>query len=87
MHRTGEVHNAMRVSRLCFKYALSKCRANEKMMRADALALALKNKVSTSFWKDVTKMANGKVPLSSKVADSVGSIEITDMWQAHLFFY
>ena len=81
--RTGDVHNDMRVSRLRFKYALRQCRSNEEMMRADALALSLKNKDSTSFWKDVSKMANSKVPLASKVGDSVGSVEITDMWQTH----
>ena len=73
----------MRVSRLRFKYALRQCRSNKEMMRADALALLLKNKDSTSFWKDVSKIANSKVPLASKVADSVGSVEITDRWQNH----
>ena len=81
--RTGDVHNDMRVSRLRFKYALRQCRSNEEMMRADALALSLKNKNSTSFWNDVSKMANSKVPLASKVGDSVGRVEITDMWQTH----
>ena len=28
-------------------------------------------------------MTNSKVPLASKVGDSVGSVEITDMWQTH----
>ena len=77
--RTGDVDNDMRVSRLRFKYALRQCSTNEEMMRADALVLSLKNKDSTSFWKDVSKMTNSKVPLASKVGDSVGSVEITDM--------
>ena len=71
----------MRISRLRFKYALRQCRSSEEMMRADALALSLRNKDFTSFWKDVSKMANSKVPLASKVGDSVGSVEITDMRQ------
>ena len=70
----------MRVSRLPFKYAL---RANEELMRSDALALSLKNKDFTSFWKDVSKMSNSKVPLTFKVGGSVGSVEITYMWQTH----
>ena len=43
--RTGESHSDMRVSRLCFKYAFRQCRANENMMRADALTHSLKSKV------------------------------------------
>ena len=68
---------------LRFKYAFRQCRANEDMMRADALAHSLKSKDSTSFWKDVRKMANSKIPLASKVGDAVGSAKITDMWQTH----
>ena len=81
--RTGESHSDMRVSRLRFKYAYLQCRANEDMMRADALAYSLKSKDSTSFWKDVRNMANSKIPLASEVRDAVGSGKITDMWQSH----
>ena len=73
----------MRVSRLRFKYVLRQCRANEEMMRADALAHSLSSRDSTSFWKDVGKMANNKVPLASKVENAVGNHEITDMWKIH----
>ena len=69
--RTGESHSDMRVSRLRFKYAFRQCRANEDMMRADALAHSLKSKESTSFWKNVRKIANSKIPLASKVGDAV----------------
>ena len=43
------------------------CRANEEMMRDDALAHALHvySRDSTSFWKDVRKMANTKIPLAN----------------------
>ena len=68
----------MRVSRLRFKYAFRQCRANEDMMRADALAHSLKSKDSTSLWKDVRK-----IPLASKVGDAVDSAKITNMWQTH----
>ena len=73
----------MRNSRLSFKYAFRQCRANEEMLRADALAHALYNKDSTSFWKDVRKMASSKIPLATKVGDAVGNADITAMWQAH----
>ena len=50
--RTGDVHNDMRVS-LRLKYVLRQCRANEEMMRADALASSLSSRDSTSFWLTV----------------------------------
>ena len=53
--RNDETHSDMRRSRLQFKYALRLCRANKNMLRADALALSLKVRSSTSFWKDVQK--------------------------------
>ena len=76
--RTGESHRNMRNSRLrCMHFV------NEEMMRADALAHALYNRDSTSFWKDVRKMASNKIPLATKVGDAVGTADITAMWQAH----
>ena len=81
--RNGESHGNMRNSRLRFKYAFRQCRANEEMMRADALAHALYSRDSTSFWKDVRKMASAKIPLATKVGDAVGNADITAMWQAH----
>ena len=81
--RSDHTHAEMRVSRLQFKYTLRHCRANETMMRADALANALKNKNSTAFWKDVQKMASSNIPLASKVGDAVGNEQITDMWHHH----
>ena len=73
----------MRVSWLRFKYVLCQCRANEEMMRADALAQLLSSRESTSFWKVVGKMANSKVLQASKVENAVGNHEITDMWKIH----
>ena len=49
-------------------------------MRADALTHSLKSKDSTSFWKDVRKMANSKIPLASKIGDAVGNGKIKGMW-------
>ena len=80
---TGDVHNDMRVGRLRFKYVLPQCRDNEEMMRADALAHSLSSRDSTSFWKNVGKIANSKVPLASKVEYAIGNHEITDMWKIH----
>ena len=65
-----------------YKYAFRQCLANEEMMRADALAHALYSRDSTSFWKDVRKMASANIPLATKVGDAVYA-DITAMWQAH----
>ena len=82
--KTGESHRDMRNSRLDrFKYAFRQCRANENMMRADALSHALYSRDSTSFWKDVRKMASTKIPLTIKVGDAVGTADSTAMWQTH----
>ena len=81
--RNDETHSDMRRSRLQFKYALRLCRANEDMHRADALALSLKDRNSTSFWKDVQKMATSKIPLATKVGGAIGNEQISDMWHHH----
>ena len=73
----------MRTSRLRFKYALRQCQSNVEIMRADALARSLYCKDSVSFWKGVSGMNSSKVPLATKVGDSVGSKNIAQMWQDH----
>ena len=69
----------MRVSLLQFKYVLRCCRANEDMHRADALVQSLKDRNSTSFWKDAQKMASSKIPLATKVGGAVGEEQISEM--------
>ena len=73
----------MRNSRLRFKYTFRQFEEFEEMMRADALAHALYNRDSTSFWKDVRKMASTKISLATIVGDAVGIVDITVMWQTH----
>ena len=53
------------------------------MHRADALTLSLKDRNSTSFWKDVQKMATSKIPLATKVGGAIGDEQISDMWHHH----
>ena len=52
-------------------------------MKVDALARSLYCKDSVSFWKRVSGMNSSKVPLATKVGDSVGSKNIAQMWQDH----
>ena len=62
------------------KYALRLCRANEDIHRADVLALSLKDNNSTSFWKDVQKIATSKILLATKVGGAIEDEQISDMW-------
>ena len=48
-------------------------------MLYSALAHALYSRDSTSFWKDVKKMASAKIPLATKVEDAVGTADVTAM--------
>ena len=81
--RNDETYSDMRRSRLQFKYALRIFRANEDMHRVDALALSLKDRNSTSFWKDARKIATSKIPLATKVGGAIGDEQISDMWHHH----
>ena len=67
----------MRTSKLRFKYALRQCQSNDKITKAHALARSLHRKDSVLFWKG---MNSSKVPLATKVGDSVGSKNIAQMW-------
>ena len=48
-----------------------------------ALAQSLKDRNSTSFWKDVEKMASSKIPLAIKVGGVIGDEQISEMWHHH----
>ena len=76
---TGESHRDMQSSRLRYKYTFRQCRASEEMVRDQVLAHALYSRDSTSFWKNVKKMASTKIPLATKVGDAVGTADITAM--------
>ena len=53
------------------------------MHQADALALSLKDRNSTLFWKYVKKVATSKIPLATKVGGAIGDEQISDMWHHH----
>ena len=52
-------------------------------MRADSLAKSMMNNNMTGFWKDVHKITNSKVPLTTKVDRCVGDTNIAKMWKCH----
>ena len=48
-----------------------------------ALAQSLKDRNSTSFWKDVEKLESSKIPLATKVGGAIGDEQISEMWHHH----
>ena len=69
--------------RIRFKRTLRECRKNEEIIRANAHANSLTEKDMTSFWKDIQKDSNARVPLEPMIDKCIGDKEISDMWQAH----
>ena len=81
--RTGPSNELMRRSRLQFKYALRQCQRQEDSIRADAMAKSHLEHDCKTFWKEVKKSYNNKVPLSTNVDGCTGEEKITTMWQEH----
>ena len=81
--RSGPSCEAMRRSRLNFKYALRQCKQQEETARADALAKDLSNKNASSFWKGISNKTIKNVPLPNKVNGSCGQNDIVSMWENH----
>ena len=70
-------------SRIRFKRTLKECRQNEESLRANAHAKSLFEKDMTSFWKDIKKNYDTRLPLAPMVDKCIGEKDICDMWQAH----
>jgi len=81
--RQGAAYELMRRSRGAFKLLLRQCQANEDMARANALAKSLGEKDTLSFWRNVSRINNDKVPLAASVNGQSGELNIADMWQDH----
>ena len=65
--RFREICLSMNKPRLRFKIALKYCLQNESKMRTDLLARSMMNNDMIRFWKDVYKVTNSKVTLTTKV--------------------
>ena len=52
-------------------------------MPADALARSMISNDMTTFWKDVQKDINSKVPIATKVDGCVGDTKIAQVWKCH----
>ena len=81
--RAGLLYLNMCQSRIRFKRTLKECRQNEESLRANAHAKSLFEKDMTSFWKDIKKNYDTRLPLAPMVDKCIGEKDICDMWQAH----
>jgi hypothetical protein len=81
--RHGPLYTFMRTSRSRFKYAMRKCKNNEKQLRADAVATSLSSCNFKEFWKEVCVMNNKSMPLSNTVNGVTGMDKIAKMWAQH----
>ena len=53
-------------------------------MKADAIALKLRNKEQGEIWRKVNALNNKKAPLANTVDGCTGSSDIAKMWRKHL---
>ena len=73
----------MNSSRARFKLKFRDCLRNEDSIKADAIALKLRNKEQGEFWRKVNAPNNKKAPLANNVNGCTGSSEIAEMWRKH----
>ena len=70
--RHGPEYEDMKLSRARFKLALRKCRRNEELIIADAMANELKKNECAGFWKEVHTHNCKKAPLSNNIDGCYG---------------
>ena len=75
------VSDAMRRSRLTFKYILKQYQRNEDQARADAMAESMRYRDMKYFWKDVSSTYSRKVPLATTVNGGSDPAAMCDMWK------
>ena len=73
----------MNSSRARIKLKFRECLRNEDSMKADAIALKLRNKEQGEFWRKVNALNNKKAPLANTVNGCTGSSDIAGMWRKH----
>ena len=80
----GLEYDDMNSSRARFKLKFRDCLRNEdNSMKADAIALKLRNKEQGEFWRKVNALNNKKAPLANTVNGCTGSSDIAEMWRKH----
>ena len=79
--RIGFIYEMMKITRAKFKLALRYCKANEEMMRCDALAFDHLSNTS-NFWKNVKKSTNSKATkFATCINEAIGETNIANMWR------
>ena len=63
----GLEYDDMNSSRARFKLKFRECLRNEASMKADAIALKLRNKEQGDFWRKINALNNMKAPLANTV--------------------
>ena len=81
--RQGAIYNLMARSRARFKYANRKLKRNEGQIRSDKLGMALLEKPTSEFFKDIRKINCSKTPLPTSIDGTSGEDEILSMWKSH----
>ena len=77
----GLEYDDMTSSRAIFKLKFRDCLRNEDSMKADTIALKLRNKELCEFWRKVNALNNKKAPLANTVNGCTGSSDIAEMWR------
>ena len=81
--RHGILFENMKKSRAQFKYALRSCKKNSSRNQADSLAANLLRRDDKAFWKEIKKINDNSVPLSTTVNNVTGEQAISEMWHTH----
>ena len=79
----GLENDDMNSSRGRFKLKFRDCLRKADSMKADAIALKLRNKELGEFWRKVIALNNKKASLANTVNGCTGSSDIAEMWRKH----
>ncbi len=72
----GLDYDDMNSSQARFKLKFRECLRNEDSMKADAIALKLRNNEQGEFWRKVNALNNKKAPLANTVNGCTDSSDI-----------
>ena len=79
----GLEYDHMNSSRARFKLKFRDCLRNEDSMKADDIALKLRNKEQGEFWRKVNAVNNKKTALANTVNGCTGYSDIAEIWRQH----
>ena len=71
------------MSRAQIKYALRKCRLEERSITSTKLAYHMRSHEFNDFWKEIRKQNKAKSALSNCAAGVTGETGIAELWRNH----